>query len=370
MNVKDIKLVNFRNYENISVDLNDKLNIFIGKNAQGKTNLIESIYMCSKGNSFRTNKDNEIINFEKDETYIGCNVNINNYNRLIELKLNRNNPKIIRINKTPLKSYKELNSGLNLVVFSPEDLKIVKEGPSFRRDLLDKSIIQIRPVYNYNLNKYNKILNQRNNILKSNRLKGNMEDLLEAFDIQLVKVGSSIMLNRMEYIGMLNEQSKSIHKVISNDKENLDIEYSSNIEISDIQEELENNYYKALKDSIKRDMEYRSTQVGPHRDDLIINLNDNSARVFGSQGQQRSIVLSLKLAEVEILKKVRGSYPVLLLDDVYSELDVDRRKYLTKLFNDMQTFITMTNVENLDKIDYPNKTIYYIENGSIINRRM
>ncbi len=369
MNVKNINLINFRNYENIQIELNEKLNVFVGKNAQGKTNLIESIYLCSKGNSFRTNRDNEIINFDKENAYIGCEVNINNYNRFIEIKLNRNSPKIIRINKTPLKNFKELNSGLNIVVFSPEDLKIVKEGPSFRRDLIDKSLIQIKPVYNYNLNKYNKILFQRNNILKSNKFKDNLEDLLESFDNQLVKIGASIIINRMEYIKLLDEEARNIHKVISSGKEILELKYDTNVKLSENKEEIEYNYMNALKENLSKDIDYRTTQIGPHRDDMIININDNSARVFGSQGQQRSTVLSLKLAEVEIIKKQRGSYPVLLLDDVYSELDMDRRKYLTELFNNMQTFITVSNSESLDSIKYANKTIYNIEDGKIINRR-
>ena len=161
----------------------------------------------------------------------------------------------------------------------------------------------------------------------------------------------------------------NIHKVISSGKEILELKYDTNVKLSENKEEIEYNYMNALKENLSKDIDYRTTQIGPHRDDMIININDNSARVFGSQGQQRSTVLSLKLAEVEIIKKQRGSYPVLLLDDVYSELDMDRRKYLTELFNNMQTFITVSNSESLDSIKYANKTIYNIEDGKIINRR-
>ncbi|HEY4544000.1 MAG TPA: DNA replication and repair protein RecF, partial [Tissierellaceae bacterium] len=230
-------------------------------------------------------------------------------------------------------------------------------------------LIQIKPVYNYNLNKYNKILFQRNNILKSNKFKDNLEDLLESFDNQLVKIGTSIIINRMEYIKLLDKEARDIHKVISSGKEILKLKYDTNVKVSENKEEIEYNYMNALKENLSKDIDYRTTQIGPHRDDMIININDNSARVFGSQGQQRSTVLSLKLAEVEIIKKQRGSYPVLLLDDVYSELDMDRRKYLTELFNNMQTFITVSNSESLDSIKYANKTIYNIEDGKIINRR-
>ena len=173
----------------------------------------------------------------------------------------------------------------------------------------------------------------------------------------------------MEYIKLLDEEARNIHKVISSGKEILELKYDTNVKLSENKEEIEYNYMNALKENLSKDIDYRTTQIGPHRDDMIININDNSARVFGSQGQQRSTVLSLKLAEVEIIKKQRGSYPVLLLDDVYSELDMDRRKYLTELFNNMQTFITVSNSESLDSIKYANKTIYNIEDGKIINRR-
>lgn len=371
MNVKNLKLINFRNYQTICLNLNENINIFIGKNAQGKTNLIEAIYMCSKGNSFRTSKDGEIINFDKDEAYIGCNVDINNYNRLIEIKLSKNEKKIIRINKTPVKTQKELNSGLNIVVFSPDDLKIVKEGPGFRREFIDNSIAQIKPVYNYNLGKYNKILYQRNNILKSNRFKNNVDisSLLEAFDMQMVKIGTTIILERKRFIESINEISNKIHFKISSGKEDLKLEYDTNVPFKESRREIEDIYFDLLKDSLKRDLEYGNTQIGPHRDDMNILLNNNSARTFGSQGQQRSCVLSLKIGEVELIKDNIGSYPVLLLDDVYSELDMDRRKYLTSLFGKMQTFITLSNSESLDSIKHGSKSIFYIEDGNIKNRR-
>lgn len=372
MKVKDLKLINFRNYENIDLELNNKINVFVGKNAQGKTNLVEAIYMCSKGSSFRTNRDREMINFDKDEAYIGCNIDINNYNRFIELKLDRSNPKIIRINRTPLETQKELNSGLNIVVFSPEDLRVVKEGPANRRDFIDQSIAQMRPVYIYNLREYNKILYQRNNILKSNRFKRNrknVEGLLEAFDIQMVKIATNILIERRAYVDKLQGVSEDIHKEITSCAEVLGLVYQTNICLEGSRQEIEERYLSQLKLNVEKDLDQGTTGLGPHRDDLLIDINGNSARTYGSQGQQRSVILSLKLSEVEILKMEKGSYPVLLLDDVYSELDMDRRKYLTGLFNNMQTLITTSNSESLDSLTGTDKSVFYIEEGNIINRR-
>lgn len=370
MNIESIRLINFRNYKSLTIKLNKQINIFIGNNAQGKTNLLESIYMCATGRSFRTNRDKEIINLNKEEAYIGANIKINNYERFIELKMERDKPKTIRVNKIALKNYKELNSGLNVVVFSPDDLKLVKDGPGERRNFLDLSISQIKPVYKHNLNRYNKILFQRNNLLKSKKPKTEIISLLEIFDLQLANVGTEIILERMKFIKELSSMANDIHNNLTFGKENLNLKYISNIDLNQkYKKNLEKNFLRKIEQNLDRDFKIGTTGIGPHRDDMEISINDMDARTYGSQGQQRTIVLSLKLSEVEIIKEDRGTYPVLLLDDVFSELDGDRRKYLTRSFNNMQTIITSTDVLDLDKLNEIEKSTFYIENGEVVEMK-
>ena len=366
MHVKNIRIINFRNYYNLNIEFNNKTNIIIGKNAQGKTNLLESIYICATGRSFRTNIYREMINFKKNEAYIGANINIGNHEKFVEIKMERDKTKRIRVNKTELKNHKELYSGLNVVAFSPEDLILVKGGPQERRNFLDMEISQIRPVYNFNINRYNKILFQRNNLLKTNRLQGNIYSLLEIFDLQLAKIGTEIILERNKYINELCELTNITHNKITLFNENLELKYISNIQILENKLEMEKSYLEKLKKNAKKDMELASTQLGPHRDDILITINNNELKTYGSQGQQRTVVLSIKLAEVELIKKQRGIYPVLLLDDVFSELDIERRKYLIKSFKDMQTFITVTDAIDLKEMKTNDKLVFYIENGNLI----
>ncbi len=366
MHVKDIRIINFRNYYNLNIKFHDKINVIIGKNAQGKTNLLESIYICATGRSFRTNRDREMINFNKNEAYIGANVSIGQSEKLIEIKMERGKTKRIRVNKLELKNYKELQSGLNVVAFSPEDLILVKGGPQERRNFLDMEISQIKPVYNFNINRYNKVLFQRNNLLKTSKIRGNIQSLLEIFDIQLAKIGTEIILERKKYIDELSELANITHNNITLYNENLKLEYISNIEILDNKLEMEKNYLEKLKKNTNKDMELASTQLGPHRDDIFITINNNDLKTYGSQGQQRTVVLSIKLAEVELIKKKRGVFPVLLLDDVFSELDIQRRKYLIKSFKDMQTFITVTDAIDLKELDNNDKIIFNIENGKLV----
>ena len=365
MHVDNIRLINFRNYDNLNINLNKKTNVFIGKNAQGKTNLLESIYICATGRSFRTNRDREIISFDKDEAYIGANMHVGKFDRFIEIKMEKDRSKRIKVNKTELKNYRELYSGLNVVVFSPEDLKLVKEGPSERRKFLDLEISQIKPVYSYNLTRYNKILFQRNNILRSNKFKNDIRPLLDIFDLQLAKIGTDIVIERDKYVKELSDISKVTHNNITLCNEDLELIYETSIDIVSSKLEMERIYLEKLKSNTSRDIESRSTGVGPHRDDIIMNINDKDVKTYGSQGQQRTVVLSIKLSEVELIKREKGSYPVLLLDDVFSELDEERRKYLIKSFHNIQTLITMTDVVDLKEMDNIEKSIFYIEDGKL-----
>ncbi|NLX62246.1 MAG: DNA replication/repair protein RecF [Tissierellia bacterium] len=366
MNVKNLRLINFRNYNNVYLELDDKLNIFIGKNAQGKTNLLEAIYVSATGKSFRTNRDRELINFNKKEAYIGSKVQIGEREKLIEIKLDRIAPKRIKINKLELKKQKELNSGLNVVVFSPDDLSLVKGSPKERRLFLDTSISQVKPVYRYNLNRYNKILIQRNNLLKAGKSKKDLVNLLDIFDMQLVKTGTDIIISRFNFIDKLSKVALNIHNRLTLNKEKLLLNYDSSISFKNLnRQEIESSFIKSLKENRYKDMLTGSTSTGPHRDDMKIYINNMDSRTFASQGQQRTIVLTIKLSEVEIIYKDTGSYPVLLLDDVFSELDSDRRKYLISFFKNTQTFITSTDIENLDELMDSNPLMFTIENGNI-----
>lgn len=365
MHVDSIRLVNYRNYNNLEIDLNEKANIFIGKNAQGKTNLLEAIYMCASGKSFRTNRDKEIINFDKSEAYVGAKINTGRMDKIIEIKLDKDKPKRIKVNKKELKNYKELYSGLNVVIFSPEDLNLVKGGPQERRSFLNMEISQIKPVYSYNINRYNKVLFQRNNILKASKFKKNISSILEVFDLQLVKLGCEIILERNRYIEELSVISNKIHSKTTCGNEDLRLIYKSNIDILENKDEMETNYLNKLKSNIEKDMECNFTEIGPHRDDIDMYINQNNLKIFGSQGQQRTVVLSIKLAEVEFIKKEIGTYPVLLLDDVFSELDEDRKKYLIYSFKDMQTIITVTDAVELNDLNGIQKSVFHIENGHL-----
>lgn len=366
MHVKKLRLINYRNYDNLNINLNKKVNIFIGKNAQGKTNLLESIYLCATGRSFRTNRDREIINFKKNQAYVGANISLGNFEKFIEIKMDRNKTKIIRVNKTELKNYKELYSGLNVVVFSPEDLRLVKEGPQERRNFLNMEISQIKPVYNYNVSRYKKVLFQRNNILKANKFRKDISSILEIFDLQLIKLGTEIILERDRYIKDLSDISNKTHKNITLSKEDLKLSYKTNIDIMHKKEDMKNKYLNDLKNNIKNDLETGSTELGPHRDDMDMEINGKNLKTYGSQGQQRTVVLSIKLSEVELIKRERGMYPVLLLDDVFSELDEERRKYLIRSFKDMQTLITVTDAIAIKELDNIEKSLFYIEDGNLI----
>lgn len=363
MNIKSIRLINFRNYFTSSLNLNKKINVLIGKNAQGKTNFLEAVYLCARGKSFRTNSDKDMINFEKQEAYVGAFMNVENYERFIEVKLERDRAKTIRINKNPLENNRELDSGLNVVVFSPDDLSLVKEGPFMRRDFLNREISQIKPLYSYNLKKYERILYQRNNILKSNKTFQEKKDLLDVFDFQMVKYGAFLIRERETYIRELSKITNLIHKNVTNSKENIDLEYSSNLEGCEDLNHLEKYYLEAIKSNLSKDILNRTTFLGPHRDDMKIIVNGKDLRTFGSQGQQRTAVLSIKLSEVELIKNERGSYPVLLLDDVFSELDKSRRKYLIKSLKNIQTIITVTDAMDLVELDEIDKTVFTVRDG-------
>jgi len=364
--VDSVRLINFRNYMDLNLELNKKVNIFIGKNAQGKTNLLESIYLCSAGKSFRTNVDKDMINIKKNQCYVGAKVFGNHIDKFIEIKLERNKPKRIKINKLELEKNRDLYGGLNVVVFSPEDLRIIKDGPSERRNFIDREISQIKPVYRYNLNRYNKILFQRNNLLKNMRMNKKNKHLIDIFNMQMVKSGSKVIIDRARFVENLALSSRKIHRDITYGKEELLLKYRTNVvERFDDILYIEKKFMEKLEKDINNDILKGTTKIGPHRDDIDIFINNMDSKTFASQGQQRTAVLSMKLAEVDIIKEEKEDFPVLLLDDVLSELDKDRRKYLIHTFRDLQTIITSTDIIDLGEFDSLEKKIFCIENGNV-----
>ncbi len=351
---------------NLDMELNKTLNIFVGDNAQGKTNLLESIYICSNGKSYRTSKDRELINLSKTKAYIGLEVEKEQFTKYIEIKFDKEAKKRIRVNKVELERNSELTGILNIVIFSPEDLRLVKEGPSERRNFLDGEISQIKPKYKYNLARYNKILLQRNNLLKG-RSYESCQNLFDVWDTQLSQAGADIIIERIKFIDKLAMISKDIHNKLTGGIEELKLIYLPSFSVDILEkQELQLRLKNILKNNIEQDIQKGSTEFGPHRDDLDIIINGVSARTFGSQGQQRTAALSLKLAEVELIKHEVGEYPVLLLDDVFSELDINRRKYLISTFKEIQTIITSTDDIDLVELNGVEKKVFFIRQGKVI----
>lgn len=360
MYIKNLQLINFRNYYELNIELNKNINVFMGDNAQGKTNILESIYYCSIGKSHRTNKDKELINWNKNEAYIKSYISRERVDKKIEIKIFKEGKKAININSKKINKISELMGIVNVVIFSPEDLKIVKESPSFRRKFLDIELCKLNAKYYHSLVQYNKVLNERNIALKL--WKSEKMDIIEIYDQQLSNYGAYIIKERMKYIEALNDKGKKIHKDITSGVEIIEFKYLTSVKNLDrAYEELLELFLK----NRKNDFEKKSTSIGPHRDDFSITLNGIDVRSFGSQGQQRTSVLTMKFSALEIIKDLTGEYPVLLLDDVLSELDSKRQKYILSSIKNIQTIITSTGLENIK--DYINKDskIYNVKQGSI-----
>lgn len=354
---------------NLEVELNKKLNIFLGPNAQGKTNLLESIYISSNGRSYRTSRDRELININKMAGYIGLKVIKDGFEKYIEIKFEKDKNKRVRINKVETDKLSELVGQVNVVIFSPEDLNLVKGGPLERRNFLDMEISQIRPRYRYNLTKYNKVLYQRNNLLKRARYNSDCLKTIYVWNSQLVDIGVELIMDRKKFISKLSQISTRIHKKLTESNENLSVKYLSSIELKgETIDELKDKFKNILEKSLTKDVEKGTTGIGPHKDDIELLIDDMSCRTYGSQGQQRTAALSLKLAEVDLIEEEIGEYPILLLDDVLSELDENRRRSLIRTFKDVQTIVTSTDDIEIDEIESSSKSVFFIENGKIVKK--
>ncbi len=357
MYIKRIKIKNFRNYENLDLEFDENINIIYGKNAQGKTNLLEAIYISSMSKSHKNVKDNELIKFNEEEAHIKEEIIEKEKSFIIDIHIKKNKNKGIAINKKKVEKVSEFLGISNVVFFASEDLNIIKEGPNKRRKFLDLYICQLESIYVKYLSKYNKILNQRNNLLKELNIKKNKElyETLDIWDEQLVKYGNEIIKKREENIREIEKEVFKKHLIISEKKEKIKIEYKKNVE--------ENNFLKKLKEERENDIKNNITSVGPHRDDIKFYINDMDIKKYGSQGQQRTISIALKFAEVENIKNKKNESPIFLLDDVFSELDENRQKIIVENVNEMQTIITCTGIPiKILKILKPNRIIK-IDNG-------
>lgn len=353
MYINDIKLLNFRNYENLNIKLTKGINIFKGKNAQGKTNFLESIYLCAIGKSYRTLKYDELIKWDVDNCFIELNINKNKRTENIKFYID-NIKKGIKINNITIYKLSDLIGYIKIVNFVPEDLNLFKNGPSKRRKFLNLQISQIDRLYFENLQKYYRVIKQRNNVLKHINVS---RETLEIWNKQLIEYGSFIIKKRFEMIEGLNNTIKVIHKELTNNKEEIKIVYNPNTTIA--------NYNNNLINAFEKEKKYKYTYVGPHKDDFSIMINNKDIKKYASQGQQRTAILSLKFSEIEIYKKEKNDAPILLLDDVLSELDVNRRFYILKYIKNIQTIITCTDVDQDFKKLLHEKQIYNVNNGQI-----
>ncbi len=364
MRIKKISLHNYRNYAQLTLEFPHNLNIFLGENAQGKTNIIEAIYYAAIGSSHRTANDSELIYWDRESAKIHLKFERMSVENELEFSFPVGKRREISYNGHSIKP-KELIGAMNVVLFSPEDLYLIKGAPAGRRKFLDTEISQATPAYYALLNQYNRVVAQRNVLLKKIKERKAKVDLLELWNQQLAQLAAKIINQRLIALKKLNMLANLMHRKISTNKESLEITYVLNGEENFLPSDLNTWYNNKLVDVQATDIQRGFTTIGPHRDDIILKVNQINLRSFGSQGQQRTGVLALKLAELEFIKSETGEYPVLLLDDVMSELDITRRNQLLLFIRDrIQTFITAT-----DRSYFPNENLgkyYKVSAGSVM----
>lgn len=357
MIIKSLELADFRNYETLNICFDKGTNILYGNNAQGKTNILEAIYVSATTKSHKGSKDKEIINFNKEEAHIRTYLEKEDSEYKVDMHLRKNKSKGIAIDGQKIKKAADLLGLLNVVFFSPEDLAIIKNGPSERRRFADMELCQLDQFYLYNLNHYNKIINQRNKLLKDMYFSPELKETLNIWDSQMISFGSKIIERREIFTQQLCEIIREIHSKLSGGKEELIVKYEPDVSIENFEEKMKENQEKDIRSKI--------TSTGPHRDDFSFIVNGVDIRRYGSQGQQRTAALSLKLSEIELVKKVTKDTPVLLLDDVLSELDSNRQNYLLNSIGNIQTIITCTGLDEFVNNRFEINRIFEVENGVV-----
>lgn len=357
LKIKSVELKNFRNYDYLNLNLDEETNIIYGKNAQGKTNILEALYVSATTKSHKGSKDKEMISFQQDEAHIKTIVEKNGTPYRIDMHIKKNKAKGIAINGVPIRKASELFGILNIIFFSPEDLNIIKNGPAERRRFMDMELCQLDKVYLYNLTNYNRILIQRNKLLKDMNYFDAAKDTLDIWNLQLVKYGTEVIKRRRQFVEGLNEIVDGIHYQLSGETEHLKLVYEKDVS--------ENEYLLKLENSFDKELKMKATYCGPHKDDVGFVINDIDVRKYGSQGQQRTVVLSLKMAEIELVRTVIKDTPVLFLDDVLSELDSNRQYYLLNNIKNVQTIITCTGLEEFVNNRFHIDRVYKVISGTV-----
>ena len=361
MYIEKIEVKNFRNYDTLSLNLDQGTNIFYGNNAQGKTNILEAAYLCGTTKSHRGSRDRDMIRFGEEEAHIRMVVRKQDVPYKIDMHLKKSKAKGIAVNELPIKKASELFGIVNFVCFSPEDLNMVKNGPAERRRFLNLELCQINRLYMDDLAKYTRILEQRNRVLKDMQHRSDFQDMLDIWDEQLLFFGSRIIAERESFLSYLSEIVSELHASLTNQGEAIELVYEADT--------TKEQFGDALKKAREKDMHLKSTTVGPHRDDFAIRVNGIDIRRFGSQGQQRTAALSIKLSEIEILKQKTKDTPILLLDDVLSELDSNRQNYLLKSISHIQTLITCTGLDDFVEHHFPIHQVYEVVGGHVTERK-
>lgn len=359
MTIESIELKNYRNYEELHMELSQGTNILYGDNAQGKTNILEAVYVCCTTKSHRA-KDKDMIRFGEDESHIKLQIRQGVVPCRIDMHLKKNKTKGIAVDGISIRRASQLFGLVNVVFFSPEDLNIIKNGPSERRRFIDMELCQLDKVYVHSLVQYNKVLLQRNKLLKELGFHPEYEATLDVWDEQLVRFGKEVIKARRDFISQLDSIIKELHTKLSGGKENIEVIYDPDTEEDKLEE--------AVRKSRQQDIKQKTTLSGPHRDDISFVVNGIDIRRFGSQGQQRTAALSLKLSELELVKKISRDDPVLLLDDVLSELDSNRQNQLLDAIQDIQTMITCTGLEDFVNHRFHIDKIFKVEEGKVTSQ--
>ena len=363
MKILSVDLLNFRNYERASVNFTDGLNVLYGENGSGKTNMLESVYFASLLSSLRATKDKEMVMMDKESSTVKVLLEKKYRKHTINISLDAQGKKKVLVDGVPISRASELVGVLGVVLFSPDEMKLVKESPLERRRFLDVGLSQQQRSYFFALSRYTHALKQKNNLLKEYKTAKNVDDMLDVWDSVLAKEGATIIAKRKEYIATLCDSAKKFHYILSGEKETLNLSYESGVNVDCEGEELEANMLSALRASRAKDKDLGYSTVGPHRDDIKIEINGKDARKYASQGQQRTTALAMKIGQVVIYKDEIGEPPALLLDDVLSELDENRQKILLELTKSFQTILTCTEYKLSNAA-----TLFEVKEGTIAKK--
>ena len=357
MYISTLKLDHFRNYDSLDLEFSPGTNLFYGNNAQGKTNILEAVYFCGTTRSHRTTRDSELIRFGAQESHLRMQMKKRTIDYRIDMHLKTGRAKGIAINGVSIRKAQELIGLGHFVFFSPEDLGIIKNGPSERRRFLDMELCQLDRIYVSALSDYNRVLQQRNRLLKDLSFRPQDMETLDVWDEQLVRYGSVLIRARERFVERLGGIIRPIHRKLSGGLEEMEADYEKNTDVE--------GFAPAVRKGRDRDLVLKTTGTGPHRDDLSFSVNGIDIRRYGSQGQQRSAALSLKLAEIELVKEETADNPILLLDDVLSELDTGRQHYLLDSIGKIQTFVTCTGLEEYQNSPVQIDRVFHVENGKV-----